>query len=1003
MRDRSSWQKPLLAKLSKVWPPGLDLDAARLCDIELGLSLLERAAPNEPAASAWALLTGYPHGPTNTPSWNQDQARAISVARHLLLHLKNRHDWHAALHDYMTVPPDLRGFDLLNGGHGPATHRSVAVAPTRWEVYAATLSHAPRFQRDTLTTAAAGTYLFEPRGARQSVTIPEDLPLPGGPAGHDMAGCDEREPFRATREELLDTACWMDNAILAAGLLPENFRGRLERVHLEMFDGNLAPDGQPTTLYVNGMLHLGGMVSSGKSTLMDVLAVHGAERLGLRMTLVVGDVTTATRRANLFRALGIASAPVVGASNLKRHIDRLHRLESSEHSISLLAHADPGFDFLNTACMLDGLRNAGRPLAFDDAPCRHLIRVAMTDEEDDGDGPAPALSSRKQYGCPFYSVCQRHRGERDLVGARILVATPASLIYSRVPTELARERMRYLELINRESDLVIVDEADQVQVQLDAMFSPGQTLVGRQGNSWLDEVLALKDDALARGGRRQFAESSVAAWNTVADAARSAANRLYALVRQAPRVQRWIEQNYFTAWTLSDELMSWPPMWMTDHRGEQWPMSLTLRFRLETLAFQGEPHVYCRVGVRRWVDRAFRFRAGQDASVYLASQVPWIQGVHNSHSFQMAPITWKTTSKKERELGGPTGTLEWGKDLPGILNRLIYQTPLPNPAQFCVTPRQLLTPGDVMGGIVYSTGISFLNGRKDHGVGSGLMPADRRPILLWAESALGAPLRLTDAPAKIMHPVALERDNAAAVAFAKSTVPMVAPARRESGEDQEKLLKDLEKARTRVAQQYARRTALAAQMPNLTVDLLFLTEAGRDRQIAAICEDLGLPSVPTQQPSAEMQRWNFDGQTLTVRTRWLGTLGDNLPVSGSVRSQRDAIRRAEHERVGLIKNELPPACEPNAALIELYGQAHYEGNEAGDPKFALRRGCVEAHRLSQFFTPLGHDESETTAMHRSSKAWRDLTRQLGILVRPPKFTVRAAPTCRMPCSTSGSG
>jgi hypothetical protein len=558
MRDRSSWQKPLLAKLSKVWPWGLDIDAPRLCDVELALTLLERIAPNEPANSAWALLTGYPHGPTDAPCWTDDQARAIGVARHLLLHLKNRHDWHSALHDYMSVPADLRGFDTPAGGEAPATRRTAAVALGRWEIYAATLDHTPRLQRDTLTTAAAGTYLFPARGVPQSVKIPDDVPLPGVPVVHDVTGCAAREPFIATRDDLLETASWMDTVLDACQHF-EDFGGRLGRLRLEMLGGNLTTDSRPDTLHVDGLLHLGGMVSSGKSTLMDVVAVHAARCKRLRVTLVVGDVTSAARRASLFRTLGIRSAPIVGVTNFKRHIERLHRLEASERSLSLLAHADPGFDFLNTACMLDGLRDVGRPIPFEDAPCRRLVpAVAPDDGDDDEDADErrrPNIASRKQYGCPLYAACQRHRGARDLVGAQILVATPASLVYSRVPTELARERLRYLELIYRASDLVIVDEADQVQVQLDAMFSPGQTLVGRQGNSWLDEVLALKDEALSRGGRRQFAETSVAAWNTVADAARAAANRLYALVRQAPRVQRWIEQNYFTAWTLSDELI----------------------------------------------------------------------------------------------------------------------------------------------------------------------------------------------------------------------------------------------------------------------------------------------------------------------------------------------------------------------------------------------------------------------------------------------------------------
>jgi hypothetical protein len=135
------------------------------------------------------------------------------------------------------------------------------------------------------------------------------------------------------------------------------------------------------------------------------------------------------------------------------------------------------------------------------------------------------------------------------------VATPASLVYSRVPIELNPERLRYAELVYRRSDLVIVDEADAVQVQLDATFSPGQTLIGRQPDSWLDNVLQWKDQELVRAGRRQFGESGVGAWSAVADAARIAMNRLYALLRQAPGVQKWIERNYFTEWTLSDQLI----------------------------------------------------------------------------------------------------------------------------------------------------------------------------------------------------------------------------------------------------------------------------------------------------------------------------------------------------------------------------------------------------------------------------------------------------------------
>ena len=55
-------------------------------------------------------------------------------------------------------------------------------------------------------------------------------------------------------------------------------------MQLEMFDESGEKLSATSTLSWEGMLHLVGMVSSGKSTLMDVLAVWAA-RKGLHVTI----------------------------------------------------------------------------------------------------------------------------------------------------------------------------------------------------------------------------------------------------------------------------------------------------------------------------------------------------------------------------------------------------------------------------------------------------------------------------------------------------------------------------------------------------------------------------------------------------------------------------------------------------------------------------------------------------------------------------------------------
>jgi hypothetical protein len=514
-----------------------------LADVELGLYTIETLVPTEPAHALWALLTGYPFPRPSSLPWETEQRRRIGIVRHYILHYKSRYEWTVALSEYASLPADVRGYDV-NLATGGFSRRPVVIAANRWQIYESTLAHAPSYRTDRLERAVPGSYVIPARRRPLSVMLPKSLPLPPPPASHDLRGRAERTPLEVCWNDLLETASWMDEVEAVRGVERGNWRSRLERVWIEIPDAETSQFQSTQTLAIDGILHLLGMVSSGKSTLMDVLAVWAA-RSGRHVTLVVGDVVGALRRVEVFRALDVPAAPILGASNRKRHVERIHRVLTSRGIASPLMHEGRWFDFVSTACALDGLREGGTPLALDEAPCRNLEPVV----DDDTDGEA-----QKRLGCPLWSCCQRHRGAHDLVSARIWVATEASLIYSQVPIEINPERLRYLELVYRHSDLVIVDECDQVQVQLDAIFSPGQTLVGRVPDSWLDNVLGWKDQELARGGRNQFGETGVGAWNVAADAARTATNRLYALLRQTSDLQAWIEKDYFSEWTLAERL-----------------------------------------------------------------------------------------------------------------------------------------------------------------------------------------------------------------------------------------------------------------------------------------------------------------------------------------------------------------------------------------------------------------------------------------------------------------
>jgi hypothetical protein len=553
MRDSKTWKKDL-AKLLRREHNGLDTRTAlRMIDVELVLHLTQEVAPCQSVLDSWTLLGGYPFLETQQPVTTQQESM-ISVARHLVLWFKDRDDWRAALEDYTELPEPFRGYklDLMSGTFS----RRVPTEQTdRFAHYEEVLSKPPPDLTSAITVAEAGRY-FNQAEAGSSVTIPEWFPIQSGGAGHDVAARRDRKEIEPQWSELVAAAQWGDDREVELEW-PEHSRSnwvrRLERVALEVrrSDNTFAPS---TQLTIDGIMHMIGMVGAGKSTLVDVLILW-CHLHGKRVCVIADNVTAVLRKTSHFQALGIRAAPVLGQSNRVQHLTRLHRLTNPRNG-RIAPVGDPMFDLTSTACSLDGLRDhAATPWELRHAPCSGLI------PEGGGDGSA---EKPKAQSCPAWHACQRHEPSRDLVDATVWVATTASLIHTPVPKQLNKERLRYLELAWRRSDLIIVDEADQVQAQLDSIFSPEQQLIGEDYDAWLDEVIDRTKRTIRQAGREPMHEPLVRHWMLNLDNANIAVDIMYsALSRDAARPhsalsRQWLDKAYFTEWTLSQQLaQSW--------------------------------------------------------------------------------------------------------------------------------------------------------------------------------------------------------------------------------------------------------------------------------------------------------------------------------------------------------------------------------------------------------------------------------------------------------------
>lgn len=526
------------------------------CQVEFGLYLQQRIIPDAPAGNAWVLFSGYAYAQAYGVSLPPDATRLLRAARYSLWTLRRSQAWSEALERYQRFPPHLRGFHVADP-RLPAERCETAVAVERWQVYENLLQKAPPITGDRPPVAGPGVHTFSVSRFQAVVDLP---PLPEVPVvAHDLSEgpAGGGEPLTFSMRDLMRTAAEMDaldgRPLRGTTSKDLSWLSRLDDLTVSVRNAGAFEHADEFT--VDGIQHLLGIVGAGKSTLRDVIAVHLARR-GRRTTVVVSDVAEVLKLVELYnRYTDGAAAPVIGSSGRERHTQALHRRLAGRGEQRLLAHDDPAFAYLGTSCVLNLRRRdalAAEPLAFGEAPCARLHRSENRRRGAEG---WSAERRKRSLSCPYWAVCSRHHGARALVGARIWVATPAGLVDACPPRPQNGERVRYLELACRRSDLVIVDEADRVQMQLDRIFAPAVLLAGDEDKGFIDALSRHKVRELAASDRTQLSDREVENFIAALNTAVLATDRLYAMLVADHRLRRWVRVGYFSAWTLQVGLL----------------------------------------------------------------------------------------------------------------------------------------------------------------------------------------------------------------------------------------------------------------------------------------------------------------------------------------------------------------------------------------------------------------------------------------------------------------
>lgn len=498
-------------------------------ELEAVLHLYEVLVPEaekRSARDAWSLVSGYiVVGLNDQP----EQQRMCLLLRQRLRFLKTASAWRRWLRWYREQPESIRLYAISTRADSRLEFRqqlySAVLREQRIAAYtklasAEILDH----ENSELRWASEGTYTYWAEGQPFTIEINKamaqfaDRPMPS----RRLPSRSRRTPIEVDLDVLLETARELDELEI---MFEPDARGHwFERLNRLQF-ASIPADNEPVygrTITLDGLFHLAGALGVGKSSLIGVLTYHLACKLGLHVTVVLNTIVETIDMSVWLRRLGVAAAPALGrqrADHQRKYglaradalqADSMMRLDAPEH---------PVLTWLPAPCAISGA--AAEPIAPGQEPCHRLY--------DDQQG---------RYTCPLLPVCPVHATKRDLVDSQVWTVNPMSLLYSSAPPGLGERRISLLEAVYHRSDVLIIDEADRVQVQWDRTFAPTSLIAGSD-DALLDQLHPLiTNAAVGRYGRRLATGATFDRLNTIDSQAHLLVGRAFRLLRASAELQK---------------------------------------------------------------------------------------------------------------------------------------------------------------------------------------------------------------------------------------------------------------------------------------------------------------------------------------------------------------------------------------------------------------------------------------------------------------------------------
>ncbi|MFW6026476.1 MAG: hypothetical protein ACOCRX_09045, partial [Candidatus Woesearchaeota archaeon] len=289
------------------------------------------------------------------------------------------------------------------------------------------------------------------------------------------------------------------------------------------------------TLKLESIYNIIGMLGSGKTLLIDVLIVWAA-RNDIHTTLILENVPSILNKVDFFSDLGINACPIIGASNREKHAKKILMINDVSDLEAGEIEDINSIKWVDSFCALEGFINMEGSL--ERRPCRSLY----------------SKKGKKRKYCPFYFKCSISKISKELSRSNVWIATPYSMVYTRVPEQIMDKKMLFYEAIYLRSNFVIFDESDLNQNILDDIFAPYTKLIDKKQDSWLHKLASQVTEFNISGGT--FSEDErINKWIDNYQNALKSIRFIHNMIAKNKEIFTWIDDDFLTSGRLMQKIV----------------------------------------------------------------------------------------------------------------------------------------------------------------------------------------------------------------------------------------------------------------------------------------------------------------------------------------------------------------------------------------------------------------------------------------------------------------